>query len=143
MTAGQAHPGSGSQLLGIARFTFHDGGAEEFTRLSRVCLDIVRAQDTGTLQNDVYLNAEHFEAIVVERYEDSAALGQHLAHIGPELMAAVSATGSVRGVLLGAPSEQIVAGLEGSPVQVFARVMSLQDAGAAPAGVDAAATGCG
>ena len=112
-------------LVGIAWFRFAEGRAEEFERLSRQCLDIVRTQDMGTLEYDVYLSQDRSEAIVVERYQDSAALLVHLANIGEELMTAVASTGTVRGVLLGTPSDQIVASLEGGPVRIFAPAMSL------------------
>lgn len=39
-----------SELEGIVRSTFHDGDVEEFKRLSARCIEIVRTQDTGTLQ---------------------------------------------------------------------------------------------
>lgn len=39
-----------SELLGIARFRFHEGKLEEFKRLSAQAREIVRSQDTGTLQ---------------------------------------------------------------------------------------------
>ena len=39
-----------SELLGIARFTFHPGKVADFKRLSEQCMAIVRDQDTGTLQ---------------------------------------------------------------------------------------------
>jgi hypothetical protein len=42
--------GAVSELQGIARFTFHEGKLEEFKRLSAQCMEIVRTEDTGTLQ---------------------------------------------------------------------------------------------
>jgi len=56
-----------SELLGIARFTFHEGKVEEFKRLSEECMEIVRTQDAGTLQYDIYFNDDESEAIVIER----------------------------------------------------------------------------
>lgn len=44
------------ELQGIARFTFHEGKVDEFKRLSALCLEIVRAKDTGTLQYETYFN---------------------------------------------------------------------------------------
>src|SRR5262245_44530858 len=38
------------ELQGIARFTFHEGGLDEFERLSAECMEIVCEKDTGTLQ---------------------------------------------------------------------------------------------
>ena len=50
-----------SELLGIVRFKFHEGKVEEFKRLSARAMEIVRAQDTGTLQYDTYFNADESE----------------------------------------------------------------------------------
>ena len=117
-----------SELLGIARFKFHEGKVEEFKRLSAECREIVRARDTGTLQYDTFFNADESEAIVIERYRDSQALiehGEHLAH----LMEAILATGTVYGELLGDVSPELRANLApedpGSPVQHFTLYQSL------------------
>lgn len=106
-------------LLSIARFTFHEGKVDDDKRLSQQCLEIVRTQDTGTLQYDVYLNDDETEAMVIERYEDSDALMEHLEHIGEDLMAAITETGSVHGEILGEPSGKLRAQMEGSPVRLF------------------------
>lgn len=37
-----------SELVGIARFTFHEGKVEDFKRLSAQRMEIVRTKDTGT-----------------------------------------------------------------------------------------------
>lgn len=96
-----------TELLGIARITFAEGGAEEFKRLSERCMEIVRTQDTGTLQYDIYLDEAETRAVVIERYRDSAALIEHLANIGDELMAAVVACGDIEGETLGVPSPEL------------------------------------
>lgn len=44
-----------TELQVIVRFRFHDGGVEEFKRLSAQCMAIVRTRDTGTLQYDTYV----------------------------------------------------------------------------------------
>src|SRR5436190_18704903 len=82
-----------SELRGIVRFKFHEGKLEDFKRLSAECMEIVRARDTGTVQYDTYFNEDQSEAMVLERFTDSAALiehGEHLAH----LMEAILATGT-------------------------------------------------
>jgi quinol monooxygenase YgiN len=107
-----------TELQGIVRFRFHDGGVEEFKRLSAQCMEIVRAQDTGTLQYDTFFNDDETECIVIERFRDSEALiehGEHLAH----LMDAIVATGSVSGELLGEFSAEVRERLTGSPVGLF------------------------
>lgn len=110
---------AGTELQAIVRFRFHDGNVEEFKRLSAQCMEIVRSQDTGTLQYDTYFNDDETECIVLERFRDSDALiehGEHLAH----LMEAIIATGSVSGELLGEPSAAIRANItSGGPVQLF------------------------
>jgi quinol monooxygenase YgiN len=102
-----------SELQGIVRFKFHEGKVEEFKRLSAQCMEIVRAQDTGTLQYDTYFNEDETECIVLERFRDSEALIEHGTHLG-HLMEAILATGSVSGELLGEPSAEIRAQLAGS-----------------------------
>lgn len=114
-----------SELHGIVRFTFHDGKFDEFMRLSEQCADIVRTQDTGTLQYDVYVNDDRSGAIVHERYRDSEALIEHVAHIGDDMMAAVLATGTVSGEILGEPSAELRAKLAGSSVGLFTPVLSM------------------
>ena len=52
-----------SELVGIARFKFHEGKVEEFKRLSAQTMDIVRIKDTGTLQYDIYFNDDQSECI--------------------------------------------------------------------------------
>lgn len=114
-----------SEILGIARITFAEGGAEEFERLSERCMEIVRTQDTGTLQYDVYLDEARTRAVVVERYRDSAALIEHLEHIGPELMAAVVACGEMEGETLGVPSPELRALMGENAVGVLLPHLSL------------------
>src|SRR6266699_6814711 len=91
---------SEAELQGIARFKFHEGKLEEFKRLAAQCMEIVRTQDTGTLQYDIYFNDDQSECIVHERYRDSDALIEHAAHLG-DLNAAILATCSFTGSLLG------------------------------------------
>jgi len=112
-----------SELQGIARFKFHEGKLEEFKRLSAQCMDIVRAEDTGTLQYEIYFNDDQSECIVLERYRDSEALIEHTAHLG-DIGEAILATGSVSGELLGEPSDELRAKLAGSPVRLFTPFLS-------------------
>lgn len=114
------------QLLGIARFTFAEGGAATFKRLSARCMEIVRTQDSGTLQYDVYLDDDETGAVVVERYRDSAALIEHLENIGPQLMQEVLATATtVEGETLGRPSDELRARMSEGPVRLFAPYLSM------------------
>jgi quinol monooxygenase YgiN len=108
-----------TELQAIVRFRFHDGDVDEFKRLSAQCMEIVRTQDTGTLQYDTYFNDDETECIVIERFRDSDALIQHgenLAHLND----AIIATGSVSGELLGRPSAELRSRFApDGPVQLF------------------------
>jgi quinol monooxygenase YgiN len=100
-----------SELLGIARFKFHEGKVEEFKRLSAQAMEIVRTKDSGTLQYDTYFNDDQSECVVIERYRDSEAAIEHAANLA-DVSAAVLATVSVvHGELLGEPSEELRAKL--------------------------------
>jgi quinol monooxygenase YgiN len=116
--------GAVSELLGIARFKFHEGKLEEFKRLSAQCMEIVRTKDTGTLQYDIYFNDDQSECMVHERYKDSEAVIEHVANLG-ELMEAIVATASLYGEVLGEPSAELRAKLAGSGVGLFTPYRSM------------------
>ena len=109
-----------SELLGIARFKFHEGKLDEFERLSAQAMEIVRTKDSGTLQYDTYFNDDQSECVVIERYRDSEAAIEHAANLA-DLSAAVLATVSVvHGELLGEPSAELRANLADMEVpQIF------------------------
>src|SRR5215210_6558088 len=99
-----------SELVGIARFKFHEGKLEEFKRLSAQAMEIVRTRDTGTLQYDIYFNEDQSECVVLERYRDSEAAIEHASNLG-DLFGAVLATVTVvHGELLGEPSAELERG---------------------------------
>jgi quinol monooxygenase YgiN len=115
-----------SELLGIARVTFHEGKVEEFKRLSAQAREVVRARDSGTLQYDVYLNEDQTEGVVLERYRDSDALIQHAANLADAgLWDAILATGTFVGEILGEPSPELRARLADGPVRSFRLHQSL------------------
>ena len=117
--------GAVSEFQGIGRFKFHETGKlEEFKRLADQCMEIVRTKDTGTLQYDVYFNDDQSECIVHERYRDSEALIEHATHLGDK-NAAIIATGSVSGALLGEPSAQLRAMMADGDLQLFTLYQSM------------------
>ncbi len=113
-----------SELQGIARFKFHEGKLEEFQRLAAQCMEIVRTEDTGTLQYEIYFNDDQSECIVLERYRDSEALIEHAVHLG-DLNEAILATGFVSGELLGEPSAELREKMAGSEVRLFTPYQSM------------------
>ena len=108
-----------SELWGIARFKFHEGQLEEFKRLSAQAMELVRANEPGTLQYDIYFNDDQSECVVLERYRDSGAAMAHAANLG-DLFGAVLATVTVvHGEILGEPSAELREKLAGSKVPVL------------------------
>jgi quinol monooxygenase YgiN len=107
-----------SELLGIARFKFHEGKREEYMRLSDQAMEIVRTTDSGTLQYDIYLNDDQSEVMIIERYRDSEAAIEHAANLGHLFDAVLATVSVVHGELLGEPSAELRAKLAGSDVPV-------------------------
>jgi quinol monooxygenase YgiN len=108
-----------SELLGIARFKFHEGKREEYLRLSDQATEIVRTKDSGTLQYDLYLNGDQSECMFIERYRDSEAAMEHAANLGHLFDAVLSTVSVVHGELLGEPSAALRAKLAGSDLPVL------------------------
>ena len=92
-----------TELLGIARFKFHEGKLDEFKRLSAEAMEIVRTKDSGTLQYDTYFNDDESECIVIERYRDSQAAIEHAANLSDLSEAVLAIVSVVHGELLGGP----------------------------------------
>ena len=105
-----------SELLGIARFKFHEGKRDEYLRLSDQARDIVRAKDSGTLAYDLYLNGDQSECMFIERYRDSQAAIEHAANLGHLFAAVLETVSVVHGELLGEASAELRAKLAGSDV---------------------------
>lgn len=117
-------PHTMNEIRGFAWFKIHAGKIGDFKRLTAACMESARTKDTGTLQYEVFLNEDETEAVVYERYRDSEALIEHGANLG-ETATAIMATGDVSGVILGRPSEDLSAALEGGSVEAFRPFMSL------------------
>jgi quinol monooxygenase YgiN len=107
------------ELLGIARFKFNEGKRDEYLRLSEQAAELVRAKEPGTLQYDLYLNADQSECMIIERYRDSEAAMAHAANLGHLFDAVLATVSIVHGELLGEPSEELRAKLAGSDVPVL------------------------
>ena len=118
------------EIKGIARVKFLPGKLEEWKRLTEQAMEIVRTKDTGTLQYEIFFNADESEAIVFERYRDADAALEHFANIG-HLMAPLMATATITGELLGMPNEQMRKNLTGDQPKLFTPWMALSDEPAA------------
>ena len=105
-----------SELIGIARFKFHEGKRDEYLRLSDQARDLVRANEPGTLGYDLYLNGDQSECMIIERYRDSEAAIEHAANLAHLFDAVLATVSVVHGELLGEPSPELRARLAGSEV---------------------------
>lgn len=112
------------EIEGFARVRIHAGKAEEYKRLTTQCMELARTKDTGTLQYDIFINAEGTEAIVHERYRDSDALLEHTANLG-ELMNKVMCVSTITGEVLGQPTPVLRKMLDQYGVRVFEPYLSL------------------
>ena len=100
-----------TELIGIGRFTFHEGKLDEFKRLSARAMEIVRTMDSGTLQYETCFNDDQTECIVIERYRDSEAAMEHAANLADLSAEVLETVTVVHGELLGEPSEELRAKL--------------------------------
>src|SRR5258705_6865381 len=107
-----------TEIHGIARMKILPGKLDEFKRLTAKCMELARTKDTGTLRYDVYFNRDETECVVHEHYRDSESLLEHTKNLG-DTMAAILATCTAVGEVLGNPSPALRKALEGSPVQIF------------------------
>jgi len=108
-----------TELLGIARFRFHEGKREEYLRLSDQATELVLANEPGTLQYDLYLNGDQSECMFIERYRDSEAAMEHAENLGHLFDAVLSTVSVVHGELLGEPNAELRSKLAGSEVPVL------------------------
>ena len=80
-----------NELQCVATLKIHDGKLDEFRRLAPKCAELARINDTGTLQYELYVNSDHTECLVFERYRNSQARLDHHKNLG-DTMAAILQT---------------------------------------------------
>jgi quinol monooxygenase YgiN len=113
-----------SEIHGTARMVIREGKLEAFKRLAARCVEIVRTEDTGTLEYDLFLNADGTECFVHERFRDSAAGLEHMANIGV-MMETLSEVCTITGEVCGTPSPDLRKSLEAAGVRIYAPFQSL------------------
>jgi len=97
------------EIKGIARAKIRPGKLDDYKRLCVEAMEIVRTQDTGTLQYEIFFNADESEAITFERYRDIDAAIEHFSRIS-HLIEPILATAELTGEVLGRPSEKMQLG---------------------------------
>jgi quinol monooxygenase YgiN len=112
------------EIKGIARARIRPGKLAEYKRLCAEAMEIVRTRDTGTLQYEIFFNADETEAITFERYRDADSAIAHFDHIG-HLMEPLLATATLTGEVLATPNDKLQLG-DGEP-KLFVPWMALQD----------------
>ena len=114
------------EIKGIARVKFYPGKLEEWKRLTKEAMEIVRTKDRGTLQYEIFFNEDESEALVFERYRDADAALEHFSNIS-HLMQPLLTTASVTGEVLGTPNAKMKEELrKGGPI-LFTPWIALQD----------------
>lgn len=103
------------EIKAVVRFKFHPGQADEWKRLIQEELEIART-DRGTIQFEVFMNEDQSEAVVFERYRDSASASEHLSKLG-DIIPTIMATSSVSGEFMGTPNADLQGRLQ--PDQIF------------------------
>jgi quinol monooxygenase YgiN len=114
------------EIKGVARVKFHPGKVDEWKRLTEQAMEIVRTRDPGTLQYEVFFNADESEAIVFERYRDADSAVEHFANIS-HLMEPLMATATVIGEVLGTPNQTMRAQLGGDQPKLFTPWMTAHE----------------
>jgi quinol monooxygenase YgiN len=107
-----------NEMHGTARLVIREGKLEEFKRLVAEAMEVVRTKDPGTIEYNVYLNAEGTEAFVHERYRDSAAGMAHSENIS-SLMQGFLGVATITGEVCGNPSPELRKTLEAGGVKVY------------------------
>src|SRR4030095_14349432 len=94
-------------------------------RLRAKAMQIVLPKEPGTLQYDLFFNADGSECMFIERYKDSASLMAHAENLGELFGAIVSKVTVLHGAVLGNASPELKAALANGPVQHYALHQSM------------------
>jgi quinol monooxygenase YgiN len=113
-----------NEIHGTSRIVIREGKLEEFKRLAAQCMEIVGTNETGTLEYDLFLNADGTDCFVHERYRDSAAGLEHMINIG-SMMEPLSEVCSITGEVCGTPSSELRKALEAAGVRIYAPFQTL------------------
>ncbi|MFL5303927.1 MAG: putative quinol monooxygenase [Polyangia bacterium] len=108
------------EVTAIAKIKIHPGKLDDFKRLAALCVRSVKTKDSGTLQYDYFINDDRTECVVFERYRDFAAMREHLANIGDEIMQALLAICSMSGDIFAIPTPELRRMVEGLDIRLYA-----------------------
>ncbi len=115
---------SADEIRGIGRLVIREGKRNEFEHLVARAVEVVRKKDPGTIEYSVYLDADGAEAIVHERYRDSAAGLAHSENLAV-LMPAFLDAATISGEVCGSPSPELREALEAAGVKIYTPLRSM------------------
>ena len=101
-----------------ARLIIKLGKMQEFKKIARSCVEMVRQKDKGTTQYDWFYNENKSECVVRERYVNSEAVLEHMANVG-EFLGGLAVLSTISLDLCGSPSEDLRKALEGFDVTYY------------------------
>lgn len=101
-----------------ARLIIKPEKMQEFKKLARSCVEMVKQKDSGTTQYDWFYNEQESACVVRERYVDSAAVLEHMANVG-DLLGGLFELSDISLDLYGSPSENLKNALEGFDVTYY------------------------
>ncbi|MCL7926475.1 MAG: antibiotic biosynthesis monooxygenase [marine benthic group bacterium] len=107
-----------SELRLSVRCDIKDGRLEDFKKVAAACLQTVRTKDTRTLQYEWFLNEDETKCIMLERYDSSDALLEHLANLG-ETFGELLDTCVMKVDLFGTPSAELLEATEAIPRRIY------------------------
>ncbi|MGK7396859.1 MAG: putative quinol monooxygenase [Candidatus Cyclobacteriaceae bacterium M3_2C_046] len=102
----------------IARFKLQSGKFDEFKILESECIKEVEDKDQGTLEYDWYYDEHQQECIILESYQDSESLLEHLGHVGEQLSKMMEIA-SFSAEIFGKPSEALLKATRGLDIKVY------------------------
>ena len=113
-----------NEIQVTARLKIHQGQQERFRQIAQVCLETVREKDNGTLQYDWFFNEDESECVVRERYQDSAAVMEHMGNLG-ETLGALLGLADLSLEVYGTPSEELASAIAGLDVTTYSYYQGL------------------
>lgn len=115
-----------AEIIGIGHFKIDPTNLAEYKRLCAEAMQITLAKDPGTLQYDLFFNADGSECVFIERFKDSASLMAHIANLGDLFGTIVDKVTVIHGAVLGNVSPELKAALASGPVKHFALHQSME-----------------
>lgn len=101
-----------------AKLKIQSGKTEEFKKLAKACITIVKEKDTGTLQYDWFYSSDESECNVLETYVNSNAFLEHINNIGDNLGKLLSISDfSVK--IYGRASNELKSALNGMDIKYY------------------------